>query len=382
MTPTETKLRDALNLMTYLADLYVPKILKREGNTESWVIEHQAHQEIFDVAREALATTAEGNAPDGAVAYALQKVADTLEIYAESYQQMARQNKADPRVNMTTVEVDIRRNMKGFVLEMLAEQRTAIAAAQPDCTQERTVHAGEMVDLPSAWLVTHPDGTSCSTSEKHAKSYAEISNGELEPLFKKAALAQRKPAGSIDAITEWAETVKPKISQWCEGYNAARTWVKAQLDAHSGKVGQPVYQIANDSIPSGWSDVPRGAYDAWNTTMFRKKRILFTTPQPAAQVVEGGLKADDVQWITNDNAELGVKIGNQFFFLYKGYSLVYESGMHDNDTPMMWRPVFKREFGECAHPINHKDYSKIGTVSLGDSEEWKPIIAILKGDAQ
>lgn len=85
------------------------------------------------------------------------------------------------------------------------------------------------------------------------------------------------------------------------------------------------------------------------------------------------LSADDVQWITNDNAELGVKIGNQFFFLYKGHSLVYEDGTHDDGRPMMYRPVFKREFGECVHPLNHNDYSKIGTVSLSDSDKWKEI---------
>lgn len=85
------------------------------------------------------------------------------------------------------------------------------------------------------------------------------------------------------------------------------------------------------------------------------------------------LSAADVQWVVNDNAELGVKIGNQFFFLYKGDSLVYSDAQHDDGSPMHWRRVFKREFGECAHPINHADYSKIGTVSLGDSEEWMPL---------
>ena len=99
------------------------------------------------------------------------------------------------------------------------------------------------------------------------------------------------------------------------------------------------------------------------------------------------LKAEQVEWITNDNGELGVKIGDQFFFLYKGHSLVYESGLHDNGTPMHWRPVGKREFGECAYPINHDDYSKIGTVSLGDSDLWKqmppaqqPAAAPVSGD--
>jgi hypothetical protein len=97
------------------------------------------------------------------------------------------------------------------------------------------------------------------------------------------------------------------------------------------------------------------------------------------------LTSDQVEWVVNDIAELGVKIGDQFFFLYKGRSLVYggdeksvAAGVALNEdtdppTPHKWRPVFKREFGECAHPINHQDYSKIGTVSLDDSDEWKPL---------
>ncbi len=85
------------------------------------------------------------------------------------------------------------------------------------------------------------------------------------------------------------------------------------------------------------------------------------------------LTADDVEWVVNDLAELGVKIGDQFFWLYKGDSFVYEEGKHDNGSPMHWRPVFKREFGECAHPIDYADPRKIGTVSLDDSDEWQEL---------
>jgi hypothetical protein len=111
------------------------------------------------------------------------------------------------------------------------------------------------------------------------------------------------------------------------------------------------------------------------------------TPPPSTDVIhqleERKLSAEDVQWVTNDIAELGVKIGNQFFFLYKGESLVYGAldpdptvpPVHDDGTPMHWRPVFKREFGECAHPINYKDPTRIGTVSLADSDMWKPLPA-------
>jgi len=100
----------------------------------------------------------------------------------------------------------------------------------------------------------------------------------------------------------------------------------------------------------------------------------------ASLPVEGWrLRDDDVQWIVNDNAELGVKIGDQFFFCYKGRSLVYENGQHDDESPMHWRPVFKREFGECIHPVNYADLRScgrqhyIGTVSLDHSDDWQPL---------
>jgi hypothetical protein len=64
---------------------------------------------------------------------------------------------------------------------------------------------------------------------------------------------------------------------------------------------------------------------------------------------------DDVQWVVNDIGELGVKIGDRFFWLYKGYSLVYTKGKHDDGTPMKWRPVGKREFGEVCHPVDYYD---------------------------
>lgn len=85
---------------------------------------------------------------------------------------------------------------------------------------------------------------------------------------------------------------------------------------------------------------------------------------------------DDVQWIVNDIAELGVMIHGQAFFLYKGHSLVYEDATHDETgEPRRYRPVFKREFGECAHLINYKNLNLIGTVSLDDSDEWRVLPA-------
>jgi hypothetical protein len=61
-------------------------------------------------------------------------------------------------------------------------------------------------------------------------------------------------------------------------------------------------------------------------------------------------------WIVNDLGELGVKIGARYFFLYKGENIEYGSdgqgpvALHDDGTPMKYRLVGKREFGETCQP--------------------------------
>jgi hypothetical protein len=75
-----------------------------------------------------------------------------------------------------------------------------------------------------------------------------------------------------------------------------------------------------------------------------------------------------VEWVVNDNAELGVKVGTECHFLYKGRSLVYEDGKHDNGTQIFIRPVGKREFGETCRPVIYD-----GKVSVSDSDKWIPM---------
>lgn len=75
------------------------------------------------------------------------------------------------------------------------------------------------------------------------------------------------------------------------------------------------------------------------------------------------LTTDDVEWVVNEMGELGVKIGCQFFFLYKGYS--YQGGEK-------YRPIGKREFGECCHPAR-QDQVKFPDYSAQDDEQWHPI---------
>jgi hypothetical protein len=51
-----------------------------------------------------------------------------------------------------------------------------------------------------------------------------------------------------------------------------------------------------------------------------------------------------VEWILNDKGEIGVKVGDQQFFLYKGESLMYSS--LEEDGPSGYRLVGKRELDE------------------------------------
>ncbi len=60
--------------------------------------------------------------------------------------------------------------------------------------------------------------------------------------------------------------------------------------------------------------------------------------------------ADDVEWIVNDMGELGVRVRGGHYFCYKGKSLVYETGLHDDGRPILHRNVGKREFGETVWP--------------------------------
>ncbi len=65
-----------------------------------------------------------------------------------------------------------------------------------------------------------------------------------------------------------------------------------------------------------------------------------------------GESVDEPNWIVNDAGELGVEIHGRCFFLYKGHSLEYSGLAEDGDESILrYRPVEKREFGECCHPV-------------------------------
>lgn len=76
----------------------------------------------------------------------------------------------------------------------------------------------------------------------------------------------------------------------------------------------------------------------------------------------------DPEWVVNEAGELGVRIGERVFFMYKGDPLEYET---DPPGQGLYRKVEKREFGESG-PIsemkkrNPKDW-------LAETGGWMPL---------
>lgn len=55
---------------------------------------------------------------------------------------------------------------------------------------------------------------------------------------------------------------------------------------------------------------------------------------------------EDIYWIVNDCGELGIKIFDRFFFIYKRELFEYENNPHEDGSIFKYRKIEKREFGE------------------------------------
>jgi hypothetical protein len=152
--------------------------------------------------------------------------------------------------------------------------------------------------------------------------------------------------------------------------NVAKVWVDKGENVGDRTAGSVTIEPENRSAII--------VHRAFSVKGFDAGQLVFSyEAKPIPKKVDFPLNAEAVEWVVNDNGELGVKIGEQFFFLYKGYSIVYgPNSYHSNGEKLMWRHVFKREFGECCHPIAAVATGRIppgGGVSLSDSHDWKPI---------
>jgi hypothetical protein len=121
-------------------------------------------------------------------------------------------------------------------------------------------------------------------------------------------------------------------------------WAAFQEGQARGAQQEPVGYIGADTFTalSGGETVVQSITPS---RVFNNDVALFASPPSQPDSVPP-------VWIVNDLAELGVKIGERFYFLYKGNNIEYEDGKHDDGSPMLWRIVGKREFGEVCHPAS------------------------------
>jgi hypothetical protein len=83
--------------------------------------------------------------------------------------------------------------------------------------------------------------------------------------------------------------------------------------------------------------------------------------EPHNPILNGkALRSTDVEWIVNSDGDLGVKIGDQFFFLYKGESFMYGENRHPTQHSDKYRIVDKREFGELGPKSPNLNFREIG----------------------
>jgi DNA-binding transcriptional regulator YiaG len=150
-------------------------------------------------------------------------------------------------------------------------------------------------------------------------------------------------------------------------------------------------ELANIGV-STVADFERGSRDTSTECIASMRKVC---SEKGLQFFKNGvaiIQDDDVEWIVNDIAELGVKIGERFFFLYKGESIDYQTLGLINDEScgplsgkrMMYRPVYKREFGECCHPwdaienqTGQRRLPENFIEAYGHMEDWKEIPNVL-----
>ena len=143
----------------------------------------------------------------------------------------------------------------------------------------------------------------------------------------------------------------------------------AQNDGYGDGYRQALLDVMAKVYAEGSADSIRDHLDLLSTwaRLPEIKQWLDFPRDHDAVLAEGGREfpwlgewREDVvepKWVVNDNADLGVEVGGRVFFLYKGNSLEYEDGKHDDGSRMLYRKVGKREFGETCRPIDYYDKS-------------------------
>ena len=173
---------------------------------------------------------------------------------------------------------------------------------------------------------------------------------EVDALRARLAVAEKDRDAAIDREHETTERLLAADAALAEvreihvlGHPATKEWCAAVDEHHAGTdqtcaALQEQLRVARVSSPG---EIPGGVVNS-------PTAIHQLTQENAA------LREAEPQWIVNDLGELGVEVNGRCFFLYKGDNIEYtcedNADCHPDGSPMLYRIVGKREFGETQWP--------------------------------
>lgn len=143
-----------------------------------------------------------------------------------------------------------------------------------------------------------------------------------------------------------------------------------------------------DTATRVWFENLRSMTDALDQLLAEKDALIASQ---AARIRELEVGLEPV-WVVNSLGELGVKVGERCFFLYKGDNIEYDPKDAEHGAPMRYRRVGKREFGEVQYPAKWVEAGRSEThyseelmytpgLSFGPPDDpeyqWKPLPPLL-----
>lgn len=124
--------------------------------------------------------------------------------------------------------------------------------------------------------------------------------------------------------------------------------------------------------------IPYGVYNGKHGSEAKVPQSCMTKLFDAVgefQSQEGGnvppIPADKIKWVVNDLGELGVRIGDTSYFMYKRGSITY-SETHQDGSPMMQRPVQEGEFGYVCR-VPGFEIENDGNAGYFEGDGWFPL---------
>lgn len=232
----------------------------------------------------------------------------------------------------------------------------ALSAAPAEALAELLRLLTDKTPFPS-YFCNHKEYYECSDCGEEHEDYAEILHAETCDSVK--AVADRK---RISELVGFLKSTPPAEQQAPDDFQQFKTG-----DAELDTLLNETFNMArgpehnNHDTAIAWLDAVETIKARLRQQAATKSDGFYEAINEMDGLYQAASKAAPGEqptpvWIVNDLGELGVHVNGRFFFLYKGDNIEYGknggvSALHDDGTPMRYRVVGKREFGEVCHPL-------------------------------